>query len=76
MLYVDEEYLKELNYDNLPAERKAEMIADVEGAIIEKVLEKVQPLVPNLGEIFDEARSEVKKSILDFRALGSKIDQG
>jgi hypothetical protein len=72
MFQIDEKYLKELGLDGLTGKEKAEEVADLYSAAMEKVISKVEPLVPNLEELFDEAKQELKQEILEFRALGSE----
>ena len=69
MFQVEDEYLRDLGFDNLPDKEKAEKIEEIQGCVIEKVMLKIVPLVPNLEELFDEAKQDYKNEILEFREL-------
>jgi hypothetical protein len=73
MFQIDEEYMKELGYDDLPDEEKSERMTDVEGAIAGRLIRKVEPLVPNFEELFNETKKEFKQDIEKFRT--SKPDK-
>jgi hypothetical protein len=68
VLQVDEKYLKELGFDDLSGKEKDNRIANVQGAILEKVIEKITPKVPDIDKVFEEAKQEFKKEILEFRS--------
>jgi hypothetical protein len=72
MFKIDEEYLKGFGYENLSGKERDEAIREVKEAVIERVVQKLIPKVPELPELFEEAKREFKKEIEDFRSLGSE----
>jgi hypothetical protein len=74
MFQIDDEYLKELGRDNLPAKEKADYVADIRGAVMEKTLEKLSSQVPNLEKLLETSKREVAQEIKDFHALESSSE--
>lgn len=72
MFQIDEEYLKELGFGELSKEEKLRELNNVYGAIIEKLLKKIAPNIPNFGELINEVKGELKQEITDLRALDKK----
>jgi hypothetical protein len=62
---INEEYLKELgiNLDGLSDDEKTDKVVEIQGAIMERVINKLRPTVPNLNELFDEAQQELKADV-------------
>jgi hypothetical protein len=62
---VNEEYLKELgiNLDGLSDDEKTNKVIEVQGAIMERVIDKLKLTTPDLEKLFDEAQQELKADI-------------